>query len=89
MFLAQYFGGPPAYNATRRDPRLRMRHFRFTIGPVERDAWLRLMTQAVRAGGLDRSDQDEVLRYFTSTATILMNPGGEALLEPPRVRRRS
>jgi hemoglobin len=76
MFLAQYFGGSPDYNATRGYPRLRMRHFRFPIGAVERDAWFALMTKAVRAGGLAPSDEDEMLEYFASTATMLMNSGG-------------
>ncbi len=76
MFLAQYFGGPSDYSAIRGHPRLRMRHFRFEIGPAERDAWLRLMTKAVRAGGLEPSDENEVIAYFSSTATMLMNTGG-------------
>jgi hemoglobin len=76
MFLAQYFGGPPDYNASRGHPRLRMRHFRFTISAVERDAWVALMTEAVRAGGLAPSDEEEMLGYFASTATMLMNSGG-------------
>jgi hemoglobin len=89
MFLAQYFGGPPAYNAARGHPRLRMRHFRFTIGPVERDAWLRLMTEAVRAGGLYPRDEEEVLSYFTSTATMLMNFGEKGCMQPSNVGRLS
>jgi hemoglobin len=86
MFLAQYFGGPPTYNAARGHPRLRMRHFRFTIGPPERDAWLRLMTTAVRAGGLTRRDEDEVLGYFTSTAAMLMNRGDQACMQTQAVK---
>jgi hemoglobin len=82
MFLARYFGGPAAYSAARGHPRLRMRHFRFTIGPPERDAWLRLMTEAVQAGSLTRSDEDEVLGYFASTAAMLMNVGDRACMQP-------
>src|SRR5580692_10988008 len=47
LFLMQYWGGPPTYNELRGHPRLRMRHVRFVIGPAERDAWLRHMSEAV------------------------------------------
>src|SRR5262249_15988498 len=47
MFLAQYWGGPPNYNAERGHPRLRMRHAPSAIGQPQRDAWLRLMLAAV------------------------------------------
>lgn len=73
MFLAQYFGGPPRYEAERGHPRLRMRHARFSIGAAEHDSWLRHMTAAVRAGGLEADDEAEVLRYFASTAAMLRN----------------
>ena len=85
MFLAQYFGGPPSYNAARGHPRLRMRHFKFAIGPNERDAWLRLMTEAVRAGSLDIGDEEDVLGYFASTATMLMSSGAKGCMQPHRV----
>jgi hemoglobin len=47
LFLAQYWGGPRTYDTQRGHPRLRMRHMPFAIGPVERDAWLRLMREAI------------------------------------------
>ena len=40
LFLAQYWGGPTTYSEERGHPRLRMRHFPFTIGVRERDRWL-------------------------------------------------
>lgn len=75
-FLAQYFGGPPTYFAMRGEPRLRMRHLRFEIGPAERDSWLCHMTAAVRSGGLDAAAEREMLEYFAATAGMLMNGGG-------------
>jgi hemoglobin len=75
LFLGQYFGGPAAYNAERGHPRLRMRHAPFVIGPAERDAWLRLMTAAVQGGGLAAADENEVLGYFATAASMLMNAG--------------
>ncbi len=71
LFLVQYFGGPASYNALRGHPRLRMRHFRFGIGPAERDAWLRHMTEAVRSYGREPADEEELLSYFSSTAAML------------------
>ena len=72
-FLAQYWGGPPEYQATRGHPRLRQRHFPFAIGPRERDAWLGHMTAAVRSGGLDEVAEGEILAYFEMAAHSLVN----------------
>ena len=47
LFLAQYWGGPRTYDEERGHPRLRMRHMPFAIGPAERDAWLRIMRDAI------------------------------------------
>lgn len=47
LFLAQYWGGPRTYGAERGEPRLRMRHAPFAIGPRERDAWLARMREAI------------------------------------------
>jgi hemoglobin len=55
LFLAQYWGGPRTYDAERGDPRLRMRHAPFAIGPAERDAWLAHMGEAITA--LDAPDE--------------------------------
>jgi hemoglobin len=72
-FLIQYWGGPDDYSRERGHPRLRMRHFPFAIAAAERDAWFRLMAEAVRAGGLDTADEEEMLRYFDAAATHLIN----------------
>ncbi len=73
LFLVQYWGGPSEYNQTRGHPRLRMRHAPFTIGPAERDAWVRHMTDAVKAAGLSPLDEVQMLSYFTTSATHLIN----------------
>ena len=73
LFLIQYWGGPPTYNATRGAPRLRMRHAPFPIGPAERDAWLRHMTEAVRAAGMSPLDEVQLLGYLTTSAQHLVN----------------
>lgn len=74
-FLIQYWGGPGTYSEARGHPRLRMRHVPFTIGAPERDAWFRHMAEAVRGGGLSSEDETEMLNYFASAATHLMNHG--------------
>jgi hemoglobin len=73
LFLGQYWGGPPTYSEARGHPRLRMRHSPFAIGLVERDAWMRHMTDAVTASGLDQADQAELLEYFEMAARSLIN----------------
>jgi hemoglobin len=73
MFLAQYWGGPPAYNELRGHPRLRMRHAPFAIGPAERDAWLRHMLPAVDASPAAEADREALRAYFRSAATSLIN----------------
>jgi hemoglobin len=74
-FLIQYWGGPDDYNKERGHPRLRMRHQPFVIGDPERLAWFRLMSKAVKEGGLSEDDEEEMIDYFASTATSLMNTG--------------
>src|ERR671921_817682 len=47
MFLTGWTGGPPVYVEQRGHPRLRMRHFPFSIGAKERDEWLWCMDRAL------------------------------------------
>jgi hemoglobin len=73
LFLIQHWGGPAGYRAERGEARLRQRHRRFAIGPEGRDAWLRHMTAAVRAGGLRPLDETQMLSFFAATAHDLVN----------------
>src|SRR3954466_5110174 len=63
LFLAQYWGGPRTYDAERGHPRLRMRHAPFPIGPAERDAWLRLMREAIAASAPPAVVEERLLAY--------------------------
>ncbi len=76
LFLAQYWGGPTTYNDERGHPRLRMRHFPFPVGPLQRDRWLLHMTAAVRATGADPALQQTLLDYFVPAAEHLRNDTG-------------
>ncbi len=72
-FLAQYWGGPPAYSAERGHPRLRLRHVGFRIGRREADAWLAHMTAAVEALEPDPVVERLLRAYFENTAHFLRN----------------
>jgi len=80
LFLAQYWGGPTTYMEERGHPRLRMRHFPFHVGPLERDRWLVHMAAAVERVGVERSTPDDVLAelmaYFVPAAEHLRNDSG-------------
>jgi hemoglobin len=76
MFLEQYWGGPRTYSEERGHPRLRMRHNPFTIGPVERDAWLRCMrigVAEIEPAALDDEHRKALLDYLEMAANSLMN----------------
>lgn len=80
LFLAQYWGGPSTYSEERGHPRLRMRHFPFHVGPVERDRWLQHMSEAVEQV-CDRPEIDaeisaELMDYFVPAAEHLRNDTG-------------
>jgi hemoglobin len=73
LFLIQYWGGPHTYSDERGHPRLRMRHVRFRIRQVEREAWLRHMFAAVAASGASPNDAAQLRDYFANAATSLVN----------------
>jgi hemoglobin len=77
LFLAEMLGGPAEYSRARGRPRMRKRHERFAIGPLEREAWLRHMRAAMVELELDESARDALGRFFEQAATDLVNgPGG-------------
>jgi len=78
LFLVQYWGGPTTYSEERGHPRLRMRHFPFHVGPLERDHWLQRMAAAVEATCHDEEADvaTELMQYFVSTAEHLRNDTG-------------
>ena len=77
LFLAQYWGGPTTYSDERGHPRLRMRHSRFRVTTVERDAWFGAMTaslsEVVAAVGVDESLEGRFVDYFATAADHLIN----------------
>ena len=75
LFLVQYFGGPRDYEATRGEPRLRLRHMKFPIDRAARDAWMARMEAAITASDAAPDVAEELRAYFSSTATFLINRG--------------
>jgi len=73
LFLIQYWGGPTTYSDQRGHPRLRMRHMPFPIGMVERNAWLRHMTAAVFASGVDHRAAEQMNNYFANSSLAMIN----------------
>jgi len=79
LFLIQYWGGPQTYMEERGHPRLRMRHFPFHVGPLERDRWLVHMAAAVEATCDDSVPEgiaEELMDYFAPAAEHLRNDTG-------------
>ncbi|MHB1930554.1 MAG: globin domain-containing protein [Acidimicrobiales bacterium] len=72
-FLIQFWGGPASYSEQRGHPQLRMRHAPFAIGAAERDAWVRHMRDAVEASGAGGMERAQLLTYFESAATHMIN----------------
>ena len=72
-FLAQYWGGPRAYDEERGHPRLRMRHAPFPIGDAEAQAWLRHMTAAIQASDAPPEAEAALLDYVSNAAFALRN----------------
>jgi hemoglobin len=72
-FLIFRFGGPTTYLAKRGHPRLRMRHAPFVIGPAARDRWVEIMDQALLEAALPPAAEAVLRRFFSDTATFLMN----------------
>ena len=76
MFLEQYWGGPRTYSEERGHPRLRMRHHPYTIGPIQRDAWLRCMRTAIASiddATLDAPHRAALTDYVEMAAQSMVN----------------
>ena len=77
LFLIQYWGGPGTYSSERGHPRLRMRHFPFPVGPLQRERWLVHMTSAVEANPEEGAVRDALLRYFDMASEQMLNTPGD------------
>ncbi len=76
-FIVYRFGGPPIYIEERGHPRLRARHFPFSIGLAERDRWLDLMGQAMREAEIPEKHAPIIGAFFAQVADSMRNREGE------------
>ncbi len=84
LFLAQYWGGPTTYNDERGHPKLRMRHFPFHVGPLERDRWLHHMTHAIDVVDPPGEVREALAGYFGPAAEHMRNDTGLPISSPQR-----
>lgn len=73
LFLVQYWGGPTTYLQERGHPRLRARHFPFSIGMAERDRWLVHMRAAIDESGAPPDASARLHEYVTAAADAMRN----------------
>jgi hemoglobin len=73
LFLVQYWGGPTTYLEERGHPRLRSRHFPFSIGVPERDRWLLHMRAAIDESDATADVKAELHQYMTTAADAMRN----------------
>jgi hemoglobin len=73
FFLSGWTGGPQLYLEKYGHPRLRMRHFPFTIGAKEADQWLYCMRKALAKSPLDPGIQEELMVAFAHMAKLVQN----------------
>ena len=75
-FLQFRFLGNQAYMENRGHPRLRMRHAHVAVDLAMRDAWLRAMTRALDARGVDGEVRAFLDVRFAEVADFLRNTPG-------------
>jgi len=73
MFLSGWSGGPPLYMQQYGHPRLRQRHFPFSIGEQERDEWLWCMDNALDESGFHPDVVAYLKGRFAEIADFMRN----------------
>ena len=76
-FLVYRLGGSPVYLEERGHPRLRARHFPFSIGRAERDRWLQLMGEAMNETSLSAEAAAIMTPFFAQIADMMRNRAEE------------
>ncbi len=75
MFLSGWLGGPELYQQAFGHPRLRMRHFPFSIGIKERNQWLLCMCKALDDMPWEPALRKGLARAFAQLANHMINQG--------------
>lgn len=73
LFLVQVFGGPSTYSEERGHPRLRMRHFEWTIDSAMRDHWVNAMLTALDKLNPEQNVKELMMQYFIQVANHMLN----------------
>lgn len=77
-FLSGWLGGPERYRARYGEPMMRRRHLAFPVGPLERDAWMAALDQALdEVLGDDPELRGALRRQFASMAEHMRNRTAE------------
>jgi hemoglobin len=77
-FLSQFLGGPTLYSDRHGHPMLRARHIRFPIGPVQAEAWLACMKEAMDRTGLEGNIREQIFERLRMTAHHMVNQWEQA-----------
>lgn len=72
-FLSGWLGGPNLYVEQFGHPRLKMRHFPYAIGTVDRDQWLACMQQAMQESQVESALATKLMESFFGTADWMRN----------------
>ncbi len=72
-FLCGWTGGPQIYLKTYGHPRLRMRHFPFSIGEEESQEWLYCMKEALKKSSIQNDHQIELINAFQGLTELIKN----------------
>lgn len=73
FFLSGWLGGPQLYMEKFGHPRLRMRHFPFSIGEKESEQWLYCMDLALKRSKIKPSLQQELMSAFKQMVELVRN----------------
>ncbi len=76
LFFIGWLGGPQDYVAKHGHPRLRMRHMHVKVDAAMRDAWLRAMTKAFDAHGVEGELRVFLDRRLADLADHMRNSEG-------------
>jgi hemoglobin len=72
-YFVEFFGGPRRYSERYGRPFLRFKHRQFRIGRPERDAWMRLVLEALGEVVADAAVRAEVERMLARIADAMIN----------------
>ncbi|HKI98243.1 MAG TPA: globin [bacterium] len=72
-YFVEIFGGPRRYTEQYGRPFLRFKHRRFRIGQAERDAWMRLVIEALREVGTEEAVVQAVEQRLAAIADAMIN----------------